>query len=246
MATNLVISGGPGHDFDATSAALVDLFAHEGVTSTVFDDPHAAFAELASAPHTWDVVTVNGLHWDMAAARYAPLRDRWAFSLSDHEAATIEHHVRSGGGLLACHTAAICFDANPRWAACIGATWNWDRSSHPPQGPALVSPTTAGHDHPLTSGIGAFTTVDEIYGFLDHDHDLVPLLTSAHGGAHHPMLWTRTVGRGRVVTDLLGHDLAAMAHPEHREILRRAARWLTASGARERRPQHLTWSDAEP
>ena len=31
----------------------------------------------------------------------------------------------------------------------------------------------------------------------------------------------------RVVTDLLGHDAAAMDHPVHRELLARAARWLT-------------------
>jgi type 1 glutamine amidotransferase len=232
MATNLVISGGPGHDFETTSMALVALFAEQGVTSTVFDDPHEALAALTSAPDPWDVLTVNGLHWRMEPDRYADLRSRFACSLSDREAGTIEHHVRSGGGLLACHTAAICFDADPRWAACIGATWNWDRSSHPPQAPALVSPTAAASDHPLTTGIGAFTIVDEIYGFLDQDRDLVPLLTSAHGGASHPVLWTREVGRGRVVTDLLGHDASAMAHPEHHEILRRAVRWLTEPEAR--------------
>ena len=41
------------------------------------------------------------------------------------------------------------------------------------------------------------------------------------------MLWARPVGAGRVVTDLLGHDVAAMTHPNHREVLRGSARWLT-------------------
>jgi type 1 glutamine amidotransferase len=41
------------------------------------------------------------------------------------------------------------------------------------------------------------------------------------------VLWARSVGAGRVVTDLLGHDVAAMDHPSHRELLRRAAHWLT-------------------
>jgi uncharacterized protein len=246
VATNLFISGGPGHDFEATGAALVDLLAEQGVQSTLFDDPHEALVALAARPDRWDLVTVNGLHWQMAAERHAHLRDEWAFSLGDRDAETIEHHVRNGGSLLACHTAAICFDADRRWAACIGATWNWARSSHPPQGPALVSSTAAGHDHPLTAGIGNFTTVDEIYGFLDQDPDLVPLLTSPHGGTDHPVLWARRVGRGRVVTDLLGHDAAAMAQPDHREILRRAARWLTTRDAEAGRPEHQTWSDTTP
>ena len=66
-----------------------------------------------------------------------------------------------------------------------------------------------------------FTTVDEVYGFLDVAPDVEPLLTSAHGGAEHPVLWARPVGAGRVVTDLLGHDVGAVTHPSHREVLRR-------------------------
>ena len=34
---------------------------------------------------------------------------------------------------------------------------------------------------------------------------------------------------GRVVTDLLGHDAAAMDHPVHRELLARAAVWSTGA-----------------
>lgn len=227
MATNLLISGGPIHDFDATSAALEDLLSSAGVQSTIVDDPHEALVALAEHPDSWDLVTVNALYWQMESERHAHLRERWAFRLRDGEAETIERHVRSGGGLLACHSAPICFDGDPRWAACIGATWNWDRSSHPPEGPALIAPTPAGRDHPLTAGIAEFTIRDEIYSFLDQEYDVEALLTSRHGGTDHPVLWARPVGRGRVVTDLLGHSASAMVHPEHREILRRAARWLT-------------------
>ena len=226
-----MISGGPLHDFDATSAALADLLADAAVESTVFDDPHEALVALAQHPDSWDLVTVNCLHWPMGSERHAHLRDRWAFTLTDSEAEAIGRHVRTGGGLLASHTAAICFDGDPRWAATIGATWNWDRSSHPPQGPALISVTAAGRIHPLTAGVADFTIVDEIYGFLDQEPDLDALLTSTHGGTVHPVLWARTVGRGRVVTDLLGHDTAAMTQPDHGEILRRAAHWLTAPDA---------------
>ncbi len=229
MATNLVISGGPLHDFEATTTMLVEILAEEGVQSTVFTDPRAALRALAANPHAWDLVTVNGLHGPMSAERHAHLRDDWSFTLRDDEAETLERYVVEGGGLLALHAAAICFDGDPRWAACLGGTWNWERSSHPPHGPAQVVPTAAGRIHPLTAGIAAFTTIDEVYGFLDHGADLVPLLTSAHGGTDHPVLWARTVGSGRVVTDLLGHDAAAVDQPDHREVLRRTARWLAPS-----------------
>lgn len=234
MVTNLLITGGPTHDLAGTTAALVDVLAAEGVRSTVFDDPRAALVTLADRPDRWDLVTVNALRWEMRAERYAHLRDGWTFTLGDDEADTLHRHVHDGGGLLACHTAAICFDGHPRWAAAIGGAWNWDRSSHPPLGPVRISPTPAGQEHPITAGLEAFTTVDEVYGFLDTDPEIVPLLTSAHGGTDHPVLWARSVGHGRVVTDLLGHDVAAVTGPEHREILGRAARWLL-EGALDRR-----------
>ncbi len=59
----------------------------------------------------------------------------------------------------------------------------------------------------------------------------MPLLTGAHGGRAHPLLWARTVGAGRVVTDLLGHSLESFEHPVHRVVLQRAARWITPRGS---------------
>lgn len=229
MSSNLVITGGPLHDFDATTSALLGLLDGEAITSTVFDDPHRALTALRTDPGAWDLVTVNALRWQMTSPRHAHLRDEWAFTLDDDEAAALADHVRSGGGLLACHTAAICFDGEPRWRDCLGGVWDWDRSSHPPVGPALVTPTAAAADHPLTQGMTPFTIDDEVYGFLDLEPDVVPLLTSAHGGRDHPVLWARQLGQGRVVTDLLGHGNESMTHPDHAEILRRAARWLAPS-----------------
>ncbi len=236
MATNLVISGGPLHDFAASTAALVDTLSEVGVRSTVVDDPRAGLRELAERPDVWDMVTVNALAWRAGGERHAHLRDDWAFTLRDEESLAIDRYVRGGGGLLACHAAVICFDGDPRWAACLGATWDWDRSMHPPLGPVDVVPTGVGAVHPLTAGMAGFTTVDEVYGFLDVAPDLQPLLVSAHGGSEHPVLWARSVGAGRVVTDLLGHDVAAMAHPSHCEVLRRAAHWLNEPGRSEAAP----------
>jgi type 1 glutamine amidotransferase len=229
VPTNLVLTGGSGHDFEASTSALVDILDASGIASTVVEDPDLALAALADQPEAWDLVTVNALRWQMGLPRYAHLRDQWEFTLADEQAAALAHHVRSGGGLLACHTAAICFDAEPRWRDLLGGAWDWERSSHPPPGPVLVTPTPAAHDHPLTEGIGAFTVDDEVYGFLDLEPDIVPLLTSPHDGVDHPVLWARHVGQGKVVTDLLGHDAESVNHPDHAEILRRAGFWLTSS-----------------
>lgn len=232
MTSHLIISGGPGHDFAATTASLVDLLTPDGVRSTVFDDPRAAIECLAADASVWDLVTVNALRWRMGADRFTEERERWAFELTDAEAAVVTSFVAGGGGLIALHAAVICFDAHPGWTATVGAAWDWDRSSHPPLGEMSVAATDIGRRHPLTSDIGDFDVVDEAYGFLDVDDDVEPLLTTAHGGAVHPLVWTRDVGAGRVVTDLLGHDGRSLAHPAHRRLLRRAATWAARSATR--------------
>lgn len=147
MTTNLVISGGPLHDFDASSASLVRVLATAGVQSTVVTNPRDALSTLAADPAAWDLVTVNALWWQMPAERHASLRSGWAFALRDDEAQALHDYVHNGGALLACHAAVICFDGHPLWADCIGATWDWSRSSHPPLAPAVVSPTGAGRTH---------------------------------------------------------------------------------------------------
>ena len=91
--------------------------------------------------------------------------------------------------MLALHTAVICFDAHPLWRELCGASWDWATSAHPPYGPALVRVTGPGRDHVLTTGFDDFALDDEVYGFLDEVDDLAPLLTSAHGGRDHPLLW---------------------------------------------------------
>lgn len=228
-----MISGGPPslHDHAATTAALVALAGEVGIDSTVPDHPAAALDLLADGPGS-DLVTVDALLWQMPAERHAPLRDQWAFVLEDRHADALLAHVEGGGGLLACHTAPITFDADPRWRALLGASWSWDRSHHPPVGPIAVRPV-AGASHPVIEGVDApFELVDEVYADLDLDPDVAPLLSSEIGGVDQPLLWARAVGRGRVVVDLLGHDVRSYQDRTHAEIVRAAMRWLTTEAPR--------------
>lgn len=215
----LVLSGGVGHDFPATSNLLAELLVEEGVEATVTEDLEGGLAEADV-----DLLVVNALRWRMAAERYAHLRDAEAFRLSVRGRTRIRGHVDAGRPLLAVHTAAICFDDWPEWGRIVGGAWNWERSSHPPLSDAAVAVRTG--VHPVVDGVGDFTIADEVYGFLDLQPDVAPLATSPHGGAEHPLLWARTAGPARVVYDALGHDERSYAQPDHRRLLRQAVRWL--------------------
>lgn len=222
---NLLISGGPGHEFAVTSALVADLLAEEDIQSLVVDDLEYAFARLADDSDAFDLVTVNALRWKMEVERYADVRDEHGVTLTVDQENSLDEHVRGGGGLLALHTAVICFDGSQVWHDLAGASWDWDRSMHPPLDEVGVKLTSDGRDHPVTAGIDDFAVLDEAYGFLDENDNIVPLATTSHSGRTHPVVWARELGDGRVVTDLLGHGPDSMTHPAHAHIIRAAARW---------------------
>ncbi len=229
-----MLTGGPNHDFAGTAPALADIMAEAtsdipALSTTIVVDPAAFFAELREAHRgdrePWNLVTVYALRWRMKAERFARQRGEWAYDIVTEDALLLQDHVHNGGGLLALHTAVICFDAEPSWRALVGAAWDWQRSSHPEVGDARVDCADAAATHPITKGIEPFTICDEIYGFLDELDGIEPLLMSSHGGRSHPLLWARQFGAGRVVTNLLGHGAESLALPNHRELLRRSAAW---------------------
>lgn len=238
MIRNLLLSGGPAHDFDATSGAIAALLASgdgDAIDTTIMNNPGEVLASLGAAAADraprWDLLTVNALHWRMEIERYTHLRRDCSFNFGPVDGELVDAYVRGGGGLLAVHTAVICFDAEPHWRALTGASWNWKRSSHPPVAEVAVQITDAGRCHPITQGIDPFRIFDEVYGFLDAADDIEPLLAATWDGIAHPLLWARTAGAGRVVTDLLGHGVESVTHPAHRTILQRAATWTLGSPA---------------
>lgn len=223
----VVLSGGVAHDFPATSSVLAAVLVEAGFTAAVTEDVEQGLTGLATARPP-PLVVLNMLRWTMHGDRYADQRERWGLSLSAPARRALAEHVRAGGGLLAMHGASICFDDWPDWQDLLGGVWRWGTSTHPPlAGPVPVTVETDAH--PIVAGLGDFPIVDEVYGFLDRTDDVRGLLSSPHGGTAHPLLWARTVGAGRVVYDALGHHVASYDVPEHREIIRRAARW--AAGA---------------
>lgn len=129
--------------------------------------------------------------------------------------------------------------------------------AHPPIGPFHVE--VVNHDHELTCGIADFDVVDELY--LSHTTADIDLLmqTRFEGEATGfidgkweetvvPILYTRDIGKGRIVYNTLGHcrghyDLPGMAdfypHPEkcawnydvYYDLLRRGIAWAMRSEA---------------
>ncbi len=218
---NVLFGGGPpGHDFGALAHEVGDILSIDGTETEIVLDP----GELPRAINSeTDLVTILALRWRMLDPRYEDRRPEWAYTTDPALRLTLEQFVLGGGGLLALHTAVVCFDDWDRWGDILGATWKWDVSSHGPQAAALVEPT--GWAHPITDGIGSFSVDDEVYEHLDPRSDLEPLLVVERRGRPEPVLWARTFGRGRVVVDTLGHDVTSWRHPSRQILARRSCAW---------------------
>lgn len=220
MMRALVLSGGIFHDFAATSGFLAELLCRLDVQAEVTEDLEGGLARLED----FDLLVVNALRWRMAGEKYDPYRERWAYSPSEAAREAIVRHLRAGRGLLAMHTALICFDDWREWGDLLGAQWRWGQSGHPPLARIPVRVRTGAH--PLVEGIGDFEVEDEVYGFLDRRPGLEPLMTSEHGGQAHPLLWAWESLGAPVVVDVLGHSVDSLAVPEHRTVVERAVRWV--------------------
>ena len=225
MTRNLVLSGGPGHPFDATTPRLVRTLSDAGIASTVFDDIESGLAVLAREPHA--LLTVHCLRWTMVQSpKYAPLRESWAFSLSEPARAAILAHLARGGGLLGLHTAAIAFDTWPAWRDCLGAAWRWGTSNHKPLGTVDVSVDVS--DHPVTRGVEAFSCEDEAYADMDVARSAVVL---AHARARldehaHPAVFVQDGAfSGRTAYISIGHGASTFDHPAYQRLVRQAAVW---------------------
>ena len=223
----VILSGGLTHDFPATSACLVEQLGAAGFESEVHDGRDGVDEALRVLRGT-DLLVVNALRWSMAGPgvpeRYRSRAEDEAASPGPGARAAFAEHLAGGGGVLAMHTAALCFDDWPEWAEALGARWVWGHSQHPPLGPEVSVSVTGTHG--IVAGLDGFVLVDEVYGDMEVAADVEPLLTAPQpGGDVMPLLWAREHGGGRVVYDALGHHPPSYDVPEHAEIVRRAARW---------------------
>lgn len=215
----VVLCGGAdyAHDFAATGLALCDLVDRCGYTSELVTHPDQAAAALATG--SFKAIVVNALWWRMDADVYAQWRAAWAYHTPASTRSTIESFVAGGGGLLANHTAPICFDDWPEWGDIVGASWRWGVSSHPPSGPVTVRVVA---DHPVVANVPEeFGLVDEVYGDMcvRKDVEVLAVAKRTPDDSDQPVVWTHRYGGGRVVYDGFGHDAVTIGHVDNSALL---------------------------
>jgi type 1 glutamine amidotransferase len=214
MTRSLILSGGgeysdPWHPFAATSERMASVLAELGHDVEISDLVADRVADLSEC----DLIVAN------AAA--GPEADTGAAH------AGLLAALDRGVAVLAVHVGACTLLGLPVWESVTGAAWITGRSMHPKAGPCRI--ITYPQRHAICAPVPDFDIVDERYTCLRTVPDIVPLAAHEHAGELHPLLWARVRGKSRVVTDLLGHDERSYDSPAHRQLISRAARWLTSA-----------------
>lgn len=210
-----ILSGGHGHDFADTSAALAAMLTARGCAVEIGTDVDACVGRLEAT----DVLVVNALRWTMTQhEKYAPFRAAHAFTAAPGLIARLAGWVEGGGRLLAMHTAVICFDTEPAWLGLLGGGWRWGLSHHPPRAHLRIEP----------AGAPAFDLVDEAYHHMALAPGAEVRATCTLAEGPQPLAWTRLAGAGRVAVDTLGHDRASLETPGHRRLIDGLLDWLLA------------------
>jgi len=221
MPDAVIVSGGghyadPWHPFAETSAALAAVVREAGFTVEINDDPDAALAALGDGVR---LVVVNaGDPGDAPASPQAAAA-----------ASALDRALDRGIGVLAMHAAAASLRAYPAYERLLGGRWVREVSWHPPFGEARVHVVG---DHAVADGLADFTVLDERYTGLRVFGEIEPIAEHEEGGARHPLVWAREVGRSRIVYDALGHDARSFDSSAHRALITSALRWLAAVDAR--------------
>lgn len=200
----------PGHKWQETAPVLAELLRVDSrLRVTVTEDPKS----LASSDlDRYDVIVLHFMNWEQpdpgTAAR-----------------ANLKRFVESGKGLMLVHFACGAFQEWPEFRELAGRVYDPKLRPHDPFGTFRVEIANAGH--PVTKGMPAFDTTDELYTCLTGDRpvDMLATAKSKVDGKDYPMAFAFACGKGRVFHSPLGHDVGAFKTPGVAELLRRGCAW---------------------
>lgn len=206
---------GPFHDWRKTSATLKqELERDSRMHVRIVTDPEfLATDELFQT----DVLVQHYVNWQRPG-------------LSEKAKASLLRFVNEGGGLAVMHFANGAFSDWPDYRGMLlRRAWMADQGSgHDRYGPFRVTPTKLAH--PITAGLAAFDTTDELYCRqvpAGGTPEVEPLITAAcrTTGKDEPLAYAFERGKGRVFQSMLGHsDLSMQAAGEfHRRGIAWAA-----------------------
>jgi uncharacterized protein len=224
----LIISGRNAHDWRTVDPLLRKALEDTGRFEVRVTEEFRGAGPETLAPY--DLVVLNYSDWRKTGLRFGDRAD-----------AALLDFVKSGKGLVLYHFSASAFDGWTEFEKLSGGNWRPGAGHHSAAHDFTVEITDP--NHPITRGLPKTMPQphDELYSNLKwqpagschilatawDDHTLYknPQQPVPGAGKAEPMLWTVDYGKGRVYSDMLGHDGPAVQTPAFIKTFTRGAEW---------------------
>jgi type 1 glutamine amidotransferase len=235
----LIITGDHGHEWRKTTPFLKDLLTRAGMKVDVTETPSK------------DLTPANLGRYDVFLLNYKDTKNgtpdtRW----SEENRQAFLGAVRGGKGLVVYHHASSAFVSgsafDKEFERAIAGGWR-KQGNHGKRHVFTVTIRKA--DHPITQGMPAQFghSNDELYQNSVMFPDSVVLATAyseksldpKNSGKDEPVVWVAYYGKGRVVENVLGHDVEAMKSVGFQTLLARGVEWAATGQARTPVPAEL-------
>jgi type 1 glutamine amidotransferase len=213
----------PDHPWQETTPVIKESLESDGQITTEVSTDIEDLSRLNLKKY--DFLVLNYCNWEKPEG------------LSDRSKEAFVKYLQKGGGLLIIHFANGAWHYSlpgaeasdwPEFRKICRRVWDHQGSSaHDAYDTFWVHKTAIPHF--ITEGIDSFETVDELYYNQAGEDPVEPLLTahSKNTGNDEPLAWVYTYGKGKIFQTLLGHDAASFEAPEQKEMLKRAALWVS-------------------
>lgn len=238
LATNaqaakvLIITGDEFHTWKQTAPLIKDLLAKAGHDVTITETPGKDLTAENLA--RFDALVLNYRNTPKGA------KENPGSVWSDDNKKAFLDAIKGGKGLYVYHWASSAFTSDSpldkEYERALAGGWRKQGNHGKPHAFAV----TVRKEHPVTAGITEFKHgPDELYQNSVMFPESTVLATAfsdakidpKNSGKHEPVVWVATYGKGRVVENVLGHDVAAMKGEPFQKLLTQGVAWA-AQGAK--------------
>jgi uncharacterized protein len=236
----LIITGDHGHAWKETTPYLKELLAKAGMEVSATETPSK------------DLTAENLAKYDVLLLNYKDTKKGLPESVwSDANKKAFIDAVKGGKGLVVYHHASSAFVTGDEFSAefekAIAGGWR-NQGKH---GKRHVFSLTVRKEHPITKGLPAEIahSNDELYQNSVMPAGAETLVTAfsdkkidpeKNSDKHEPVVWVASYGKGRVVENVLGHDVAAMkGSPGFQVLLVRCVEWAATGEATSPVPKEI-------
>ena len=215
---NVLLITGMGNKYEGH---IHQHWSHENYNSFITK----TLSDIANVTVTEDLSTLNSAN----LKNYHIIINNGLFKEpNDEQFDAFKKFIESGKSYLAIHAGLVSFLNQPEYEQMIGGRF----IAHEDIKTILVSAYNANTrvgqveqtpTHSIMEDIEDFKTLDELY-IMDFNRDDIEVIARAEA---HPIMWTREMGKGKIVGFTLGHFEHSHTNDGFQRMLRNSVLWLS-------------------